>query len=90
MSRRKLGKKDFEVYLNAKGDTLAMAGVDLTGMDDYFESWKEHKRDVVLQTGGEGVVFPGYGTWLRKNKINEVAIVPEFDRRYHNWVQTHA
>ena len=39
MARRKLSKKDFEQMLNEKGETLLnILDIDLTGMDDYFES----------------------------------------------------
>jgi hypothetical protein len=95
MSSRKLTKKDFEKMLNEKGDKLAgnfytrFESIDLTGIDNYFECWKAQRSDTINQTGGEGVVFPGYGTWLRKNGKEQI-LNREFDVRYHNWIETHA
>jgi hypothetical protein len=99
MGQRQLRKKDFEEMLNEKGEEcrrIRYAGchLDLSGMDDYFESWKAQRSDAEEQTGGEGVVFPGYGTWLRKRKavreMTQFSTVTEFDHRYHDWLQTHA
>lgn len=104
MSRRKLTKKAFAVVpaavlpcvleqmLNEKGEkftALYQPMIDLTGMDDYFEIWKAQRSDAIHQTGGEGVSFPGYGTWLRRQNIINLCFNTEFDRRYQDWIETH-
>ena len=94
MSARKLTKKDFEKMLNEKAESLLslahLPGIDLTGMDNYFESWKAQKEDA-RDCGSEGTVFPGYGTWLRKecNLGNDIDH-PEFNSRYSDWLNMYA
>ena len=91
MSSRKLTKKDFEKMLNEKGSALiALYGIDLTGMDNYFEQWKAEYIEAKGR-GSEGTVFPEYGTWLRKAyRLNHDIDHPEFNTRYNNWVETYA
>lgn len=78
--------------LNEKADALVVQGVDLTGMDDYFEAWKAKRNDVLRP--GKVAVLSGFGTWLRKRKmVREMTphtTLTEFDYRYHNWMDTHA
>jgi hypothetical protein len=81
MSSRKLTKKAFEDILNNKGDILDdMLDMDLAGIDDFFECWKIQKRESRLED------YPRYGTWLRMERFKTI----EFNRRYQNWLSTHA
>jgi hypothetical protein len=106
MTRRKLTKKDFEQMLNEKGDALALLeGMDLSGLDDYYESWKAQRKaaphQIINHCRPELATKrdcnpPQFGTWLRAkprdpgDPLSYGLGIPEFDRRYENWVETHA
>ena len=90
MSRRKLAKKDLEQLLNHNGDALALLeGMDLSGMDDYFEAWKAQRKTEPATKEALRHCNPSqFGTWLRAR--SREAGNYEFERRYIHWVGTHA